>query len=98
MTRVTSWSEPTVASLSSVMPPISCHPGEGVQVNNIIGIALDPTGAGCWLMGANGTVYPIGNVPNYGEVLFTSSPVSGIAASPDGGGYWIVTQNGSVYA
>ncbi len=76
---------------------INSLPGEGIHVSDIIGIALAPSGAGYWLIGANGTVYPIGGVANFGSATGTSSPVSGIESTPDGGGYWIVTQNGTVY-
>jgi hypothetical protein len=73
-------------------------PGEGIHVNNIIGIALAPSGAGYWLMGADGKIYPIGNVTTYGSPTGTPSPVSAIQGAPNGQGYWVVTQNGAVYA
>ena len=67
-------------------------------MDDIVGLALAPSGAGYWQIGADGTVYSFGKVTNFGSATGTSSPVATIQSTTDGGGYWVVTQNGSVSA
>ena len=46
-------------------------PGQGIHVNDIVGLALTRGDLGYWLAGANGAVYEFGNAQSY---EFVSSP------------------------
>src|SRR5581483_3161288 len=63
----------------------------------IVGLAADPgVHGGLWLLGTDGTVYPLGGAPRLGSTHAGSSPARAIAAMPDGAGYWVVDAIGSV--
>ncbi|MFZ4516245.1 MAG: hypothetical protein ACOYN3_08035, partial [Acidimicrobiia bacterium] len=72
-----------------------------LQLNRpIIGMALKPSGAGYWLLGADGGVFAFqaayyGSLPGIG--LCTEIRAASIAASATGNGYWIVAEDGGVF-
>ena len=58
-------------------------PGQGIRVDNIVGIALTPDDGGYWMVGDDGSVYGFGNaqvqpVPNG---LPCNVPVAAIAGA-----------------
>jgi hypothetical protein len=65
----------------------------------VVGIAVDVTTAGYWLVGADGGVFGFG-ATFFGSLgAFTlSRPVVGMAATDDGYGYWLVGSDGGVFA
>lgn len=53
---------------------------------------------GYWLVGADGTVYEIGDVPELGDRENPDAPVAGIEALIDKRGYWVAQADGNVAA
>jgi hypothetical protein len=74
-------------------------PGLGIQVNNIVGIAVTPDGGGYWLVGSDGGVFAFGDASFMGSMGGTplNKPVVAMAAG-DGAGYWLVASDGGVFA
>jgi hypothetical protein len=92
------YSEPftvTSSGSQSVTPNAAANPP-------YVGIAAPTSGAGYWLVGADGGVFTFGNITFYGslpgEKLKPSAPIVGIVATPDGAGYWLVGSDGGVYS
>jgi hypothetical protein len=58
-------------------------PGEGVKVNNIVGIALSPDNGGYYMAGSDGRVYGFGDAQAAVEPAGVSSnlPVAAIAGT-----------------
>jgi hypothetical protein len=83
------WSEGNVTGTTQSGNTISVVPG-GTPVFN-----RPAHGSGGWVIGSNGTVYPLGISPSYGSAAGAAG-VIGIAASNDGGGYWVATSAGLV--
>ncbi len=56
-----------------------------------------PSGAGYWMLGGDGKVYPFGGATGFGDPsgALDGSAV-GIASTPDDKGYWVVTITGRV--
>ena len=79
----------TVANLGDVSTK---HAGDAVDV------ALTPSGAGYWILMANGGIYP------FGDARYHSSPKRAgltaasvrLAARPQGDGYWVLLADGTV--
>jgi hypothetical protein len=72
----------------------------GHQLNApIIGMAIDPTTNGYWLVGADGGVFSF-NAPFLGSTgnLQLNHPVTGMSVTSDGGGYWFAVADGRVYS
>ncbi|WP_298446075.1 hypothetical protein [Ferrimicrobium sp.] len=74
----------------------------------IVGMAANPTGAGYWLVAADGGVFDFGGAPFKGSTYTDgltglsgahplSAPIVGIIPTPDGGGYWLVAADGGVF-
>jgi lipoprotein-anchoring transpeptidase ErfK/SrfK len=63
-------------------------------------MASSPSGAGYWLVAADGGIFAFGDAPFLGSHLRTSPDADavGIAASPDGDGYWVAHLDGRVVA
>jgi hypothetical protein len=79
--------------------PAPSDPTCGARLNApVVGVAALPSGAGYWLVGADGGVFTV-NAPFYGSEggLPISAPVVGIAGTPDGHGYWLVAADGGVF-
>ena len=57
---------------------------------------VDPTGAGYWMIDADGRVYPFGAAPDLGDV-FPGEAVK-LGSTPTVGGYWILLASGAVRA
>jgi hypothetical protein len=57
-------------------------PGEGIRVNNIVGLALTPDDGGYWMAGSDGRVYGFGNakVEPTPDGLKPNLPVAAIAS------------------
>jgi hypothetical protein len=64
----------------------------------VVGMAPTRTGAGYWLVAADGGVFGFG-APFHGALsgFPLRLPVAAMAATPDGGGYWLVTEDGGVF-
>jgi len=58
------------------------------------------SGAGYWLVAADGGVFSFGNAAFYGSEGAThlNSPIVGMAATLDGAGYWLVAADGGVFS
>lgn len=65
----------------------------------LVDMAVTRTERGCWLVGADGGVFSIGDAPFYGSAaaLDLVSPVVGFAPTSDGEGYWLVAADGGVF-
>jgi len=72
-------------------------------VQNSHPIASTPDGAGYWLVGADGGVFPFGDAGWYGSIpgmvptVHLNAPIVGIVPTPDGAGYWLVGADGGVF-
>ena len=68
----------------------------------IVGMAVTPDGRGYWLVGANGSVYNLGDARWYGslasQVLGVGQRVIGMAATSNGKGYWLINASGAAIA
>jgi hypothetical protein len=87
--------EGTVVGLGDA-PPIG-----GPVVEDLVGLASTPTGAGWWATSSDGVVAVAGDAVAAGGVPATTRlnrPVVGIAALPTGGGYWLVASDGGVFS
>ncbi len=86
-----------IAWLQSVIgpapaPPPPAAPGPPTQSPN-------PTGAGYWMLGADGKVYPFGSAAALGDPSGSlDGSAVGIAATPDNKGFWAVTTTGHVFS
>ena len=87
-----------VFALSHAAPFVGSMSGRGMA-QPVVGIALDPTSAGYWLVGADGGVFAFG-AAFYGpaNVPPPTSPIVGIAPTPTGHGYWVAGSDGGVFA
>jgi hypothetical protein len=74
-------------------------PGLGIDVSDIVGIAVTPDGGGYWLVGSDGGVFAFGDAAFMGSMGGTplNQPVVAMAAG-DGAGYWLVASDGGVFA
>jgi hypothetical protein len=65
----------------------------------IVGIAVDPTTGGYWLVAKDGGVFSF-DAPFLGSMGGTplNQPVVGIAAAPTGDGYYLVAADGGIFA
>jgi hypothetical protein len=63
-------------------------------------VAASPTGAGYWLVGADGGLFSFGDAPFLGSTggLNLNRPVVGMAPSPSGAGYWFVAADGGIFS
>jgi hypothetical protein len=73
-------------------------PNSDIDVDDIVGIAATPDGAGYWLVSSDGTVYNFGDAHDFGSL--SAGETNDVVAidSPDAGGYWLVGANGAIYA
>ncbi len=59
--------------------------------------AVTLAATGYWLLEADGTVYPFGNIDALGSAAFTDGATGvDIVALPDGTGYWVLDSSGTV--
>jgi hypothetical protein len=67
--------------------------------NPIVGIAALPSGAGYWLVAADGGVFNIGAARFYGSTgaMRLNKPIVGMAATKSGNGYWLVASDGGIF-
>jgi hypothetical protein len=65
----------------------------------LVDLAETPSGRGCWLVGADGGVFTVGDAKFYGSAagLRLVSPVVGFARTPSGRGYWLLAADGGVF-
>ena len=65
----------------------------------VVGIAVDPTTGGYWVVTSRGAVYAE-DAPDYGSPAthHLPSPIVAMAAAPHGSGYWLAASNGRVYS
>jgi len=66
----------------------------------VVGIATTPSGAGHWLVGADGQLSTDGDATSHGSLAGQSlnQPIVGIAATPSGQGYWFVARDGGIFS
>jgi len=66
----------------------------------IVAMAITPSGAGYWLVGADGGVFAYGDAGYYGSMgaQLLNQPITGMAATADGLGYWMVAADGGIFA
>ena len=66
----------------------------------MVGIARSGSGAGYWMVGADGGVFGFGGAPVPGSMggQNLAAPVVGIAGTPSGNGYWLAARDGGVFA
>jgi hypothetical protein len=72
----------------------------GTKLNQpIVGMAVDKTTGGYWLVGADGGVYAF-NAPFDGSTggLHLNKPIVGMAPTLNGDGYWLVASDGGVFS
>jgi len=62
-------------------------------------MATTPDGAGYWLVGSDGGIFPFGDAVGGGSTggIMLNQPIVGMATSPDGGGYWLVAADGGIF-
>jgi Purple acid Phosphatase, N-terminal domain/Fibronectin type III domain/Calcineurin-like phosphoesterase len=79
----------------------SCYGGmTGTPLNRpIVGMAVDPTTGGYWLVASDGGVFSF-NAPFRGSTgnLRLNKPIVAMGATPDGAGYWLVASDGGVFS
>jgi uncharacterized protein YkwD len=67
--------------------------------DNVVGVAMNPTGDGWWEAHADGSVSAREGAPDHGSVTVPlNAPVVGIASTPSGDGIWLVAADGGVFA
>jgi hypothetical protein len=66
----------------------------------VVGLLRSPSGAGYWLVAADGGVFAFGDAGFHGSAgaLRLAAPITGMTATPDGGGYWLLGADGGVFA
>ena len=66
----------------------------------VVGMAATRSGAGYWLVAADGGVFAFGDAHFYGSMGGThlNQPIVAMAATRDGHGYWLVARDGGVFA
>jgi len=75
-------------------------PGDGVTVDDIVGIAPTPDHGGYWMAGADGGVFAFGDAGFHGSMggQHLQAPIVGMAGDPATGGYWLVASDGGIFA
>jgi CHAP domain len=65
----------------------------------VVGMAATRTGAGYWLVEANGTVLTYGDAQNYGSAAGyrLNAPIVGMTVTPTGKGYWLFALDGGIF-
>jgi hypothetical protein len=71
-----------------------------MRVTPIVGIAPTRSGAGYWLVAADGGVFSFGDAQFYGSMggKPLNKPIVGIAPTRSGAGYWLVAADGGVFS
>ena len=66
----------------------------------IVGMAVTPSGAGYWLVAADGGVFTFGDAAFHGSTgsIRLNSPIVGMQRTPTGAGYWLVAADGGVFS
>jgi hypothetical protein len=66
----------------------------------IIAMATTPSGAGYWMVGADGGIFSFGDAGFFGSTgsFHLNSPIVGMAATADGKGYWLVAADGGIFS
>lgn len=84
---------PFGAAASAVAPA-------GGLPNPAVDVARTPSGAGSWMLTADGGVVTAGDAPFFGSVggQHLNERAVAIAASPSGRGYWLAAADGGVFA
>jgi N-acetylmuramoyl-L-alanine amidase len=69
------------------------------QTGGAVEICSTPSGAGYWIVGADGGVFTYGDAGFYGSLGDTAlaAPIVGMAATPSGCGYWLLGADGGVF-
>ena len=74
---------------------------QGMTLNSpLVGMAARPTGAGYWLVAADGGIFSFGDASFFGSTgsLRLNKPIVGMASTPSGNGYWLVAADGGIFA
>ncbi|GAC1529120.1 MAG: hypothetical protein NVS3B12_01970 [Acidimicrobiales bacterium] len=64
-----------------------------------MGMARTPSGAGYWIVDADGRVTAFGDARDLGSApAHLALPIVGMAATPSGAGYWLVAADGGIFS
>ena len=65
----------------------------------VVGMAVDPSTGGYWLVASDGGIFSFGDAHFFGSTgaIALFRPIVGMAAAPDGGGYWLMAADGGVF-
>jgi hypothetical protein len=65
-----------------------------------VGMCVTPSGAGYWLVAADGGVFSFGDATFHGSAadVHLLAPIVGMAATASGKGYWLVASDGGVFS
>ena len=96
-TNLYAWAGLWVAAVREL--EIGTNPSVSATQKNVFDMAVTPSGAGYWVIGANGNIVAYGDAGSYGNLAGTSLPAAivGGAATASGKGYWLADANGTVY-
>jgi len=66
----------------------------------VVAMSITPSGAGYWLVAADGGVFSYGDARYFGSMGSTklNQPIAGMAATADGLGYWLAAADGGIFA
>lgn len=89
----------SVSPAEAGAPYLGSALGQGLRAP-VVGMAGTPTGAGYWIVAADGGVFAYGDARFLGSAGGTrlNAPIVGMAGTPTGGGYWLVAADGGVFA
>ena len=70
----------------------------GAVTGQVVAVASTPTGAGLWVLTADGVVHALNGATHHGDVdpgtLDPGEQVASLSVLPDGSGYWVFTDRG----
>jgi len=89
----------TGAALAAALPVVAPRPTEAVAAAPVLAPAPG-SGAGYWLVGGDGSVYPFGTAADLGSPGATAPnrPIVSSATTPSGQGYWLVASDGGIFS
>jgi hypothetical protein len=92
---------------TAVDPWTSLRLAQGLPAGTRCGYGTNPdpkpvktSGAGYWVLGADGGVFSFGGAQFFGSTggIRLNKPVTGMAATPAAQGYWLVASDGGIFA
>jgi hypothetical protein len=93
---VVAWNDGFASGIGESPAPAGAHP----TPFGAVGVAPSATGAGYWVVAADGGVFAYGDAAFHGSLggRTLAAPIVGIAATPSGRGYWLAGADGGVFA